>query len=170
MSFGRSIAAIAVAALAFTWQPVTAQAAKLVAKVDLSSQTMTVTHRGVVKYRWKVSTARRGKVTPTGSWSAKWLSRYHKSSRYNNAPMPYSIFYSGNFAVHGTNQVKALGRPASSGCVRLHPSNAAKLSLHPAWLRRRAKCAAAVAAHNRDLLAPRFALQSADIDDRERRP
>lgn len=127
MSFGRSIAAIALAALAFTWQPVTAQAAKLVAKVDLSSQTMTVTHRGVVKYRWKVSTARRGKVTPTGSWSAKWLSRYHKSSRYNNAPMPYSIFYSGNFAVHGTNQVKALGRPASSGCVRLHPSNAAKL-------------------------------------------
>ena len=41
--------------------------------------------------------------------------------------MPYSIFYSGNFAVHGTNQLKALGRPASSGCVRLHPSNAAKL-------------------------------------------
>ena len=127
MSFGRSIAAIAVAALAFTWQPVTAQAAKLVAKVDLSSQTMTVTHRGVVKYRWKVSTARRGKVTPTGSWSAKWLSRHHRSSRYNNAPMPYSIFYNGNYAVHGTYQTKRLGRPASSGCVRLAPAHAAKL-------------------------------------------
>ena len=123
----KSLAALAVAAIAFAWQPVVAHAGRLVAKVDLSSQTMTVTHGGVVKYRWKVSTARRGKVTPTGSWSAKWLSRHHRSSRYNNAPMPYSIFYSGNFAVHGTNQVKALGRPASSGCIRLHPSNAAKL-------------------------------------------
>ena len=88
---------------------------------------MTVTHRGKVKYRWKVSTARAGKVTPTGTWSAKWLSKNHKSSRYNNAPMPYSIFYSGNYAVHGTNQISRLGRPASAGCVRLHPENAAIL-------------------------------------------
>ena len=102
-------------------------AATLTANISISTQTMTVVHRGAVIGRWPVSTARRGKVTPTGSWSAKWLSRHHKSSRYNNAPMPYSIFYSGNFAVHGTNQLKALGRPASSGCVRLHPSNAAKL-------------------------------------------
>jgi lipoprotein-anchoring transpeptidase ErfK/SrfK len=41
--------------------------------------------------------------------------------------MPYSIFYSGHFAIHGTNQVKKLGRPASAGCIRLHPDNAAKL-------------------------------------------
>jgi lipoprotein-anchoring transpeptidase ErfK/SrfK len=55
------------------------------------------------------------------------MKRYHRSSRYNNAPMPYSIFYSGHFAIHGTNQVKKLGRPASAGCIRLHPNNAAKL-------------------------------------------
>jgi lipoprotein-anchoring transpeptidase ErfK/SrfK len=55
------------------------------------------------------------------------LSRYHRSSRYDDAPMPYSIFYSGHFAIHGTDQVKKLGRPASSGCIRLHPKNAAKL-------------------------------------------
>lgn len=108
-------------------QPNSASAAAVVATVDISTQTMTVTQGGVVKYRWKVSTARRGKVTPTGSWSAKWLSRNHRSSRYNNAPMPYSIFYSGNYAVHGTNQISRLGRPASAGCVRLHPSNAATL-------------------------------------------
>ena len=88
---------------------------------------MTVVHRGTVIGRWPVSTARRGKVTPTGSWSAKWLSRHHRSSRYNNAPMPYSIFYNGNYAVHGTYQTKRLGRPASSGCVRLAPAHAAKL-------------------------------------------
>jgi lipoprotein-anchoring transpeptidase ErfK/SrfK len=125
--FRKLFAGLGLAAMMAAAQPVAASAARLVATVDLSSQTMTVTHRGVVKYRWSVSTARRGKVTPTGSWSAKWLSRNHRSSRYNNAPMPYSIFYSGNYAVHGTNQVSRLGSPASAGCVRLHPSNAATL-------------------------------------------
>jgi len=104
-----------------------ASAATLTANVSISSQTMTVMHRGEVIGRWPVSTARRGKVTPTGSWKAKWLSRHHKSSRYNDAPMPYSIFYNGNFAVHGTYQTKKLGRPASAGCVRLSPDHAAKL-------------------------------------------
>ncbi|MBO6900718.1 MAG: L,D-transpeptidase [Rhizobiaceae bacterium] len=107
--------------------PVSANAASVVARVDISKQTMTVTQHGRVKYRWRVSTARPGKVTPTGSWSAKWLSKNHRSSRYNNAPMPYSIFYNGNFAVHGTNQVSRLGRPASAGCVRLDVSNARTL-------------------------------------------
>ena len=121
------IACLSLAAAVTAFQPSAASAARVVASVDLSTQTMTVTHGGVVKYRWPVSTARRGKITPTGSWSAKWLSRNHRSSRYNNAPMPYSIFYTGNYAVHGTNQVSRLGRPASAGCIRLHPSNAAIL-------------------------------------------
>lgn len=105
----------------------TVQAASVVARVDKSAQTMTVYHHGEVIGRWSVSTARPGKVTPSGTWTAKSLSRYHRSSRYDNAPMPYSIFYSGHFAIHGTDQVKKLGRPASSGCIRLHPKNAAKL-------------------------------------------
>ncbi|MGB7337147.1 MAG: L,D-transpeptidase [Salaquimonas sp.] len=97
------------------------------ARVDISQQKMRVYHHGVLKYVWPVSTARKGKVTPTGTWRAKFLSKNHRSSRYNNAPMPYSIFYSGNFAIHGTNQVKRLGRPASAGCIRLHPDHARQL-------------------------------------------
>ena len=99
-------------------------AALVEARIDLSEQKMRVYQNGKLKYVWRVSTARRGKVTPTGTWRAKWLSKNHRSSRYNNAPMPYSIFYSGNFAIHGTNQISRLGRPASAGCVRLHPDNA----------------------------------------------
>lgn len=101
-----------------------AQAARVEAHVDLSQQKMRVYKNGRLKYVWPVSTARRGKVTPTGTWRAKWLSKNHRSSRYNNAPMPYSIFYSGNFAIHGTDQISRLGRPASAGCVRLHPDHA----------------------------------------------
>jgi lipoprotein-anchoring transpeptidase ErfK/SrfK len=117
----------AVLALGIVFGASTGASAGIVAKVDISNQTMTVTHNGSVKYRWRVSTARSGKVTPTGTWTAKWLSKNHRSSRYNNAPMPYAIFYSGNYAVHGTNQVSRLGRPASAGCVRLDTGNAAKL-------------------------------------------
>lgn len=102
-------------------------AAPLVAKVDVSAQTMTVIYNGKVAYSWPVSTARKGKWTPRGTYSGQWLSRHHKSSLYNNAPMPYAIFFRGNYAIHGTNQIKRLGRPASAGCVRLHPEHAARL-------------------------------------------
>jgi lipoprotein-anchoring transpeptidase ErfK/SrfK len=123
----RVLAFILLAAAILVAQPVVSHAAQLVAQVSLSNQTMTVIHRGRVIHNWKVSTARRGKVTPVGTWSAKWLSRNHRSSRYNNAPMPYSIFYNGHYAVHGTDQISRLGSPASAGCIRLHPDNARKL-------------------------------------------
>ena len=54
----------------------------------------------------------------------KWLSRNHKSSIYDGAEMPYSVFFNGDYAIHGTRQVSKLGEPASAGCIRLHPKNA----------------------------------------------
>ena len=99
----------------------------IIAVVDKSDQKLHLYQNGLKKYSWEVSTARKGKVTPTGTWNAQWLSKHHKSSIYDNAPMPYSIFYHGNFAIHGTDQIDRLGMPASSGCVRLHPENAAVL-------------------------------------------
>lgn len=118
---------LAVASLMLGSSVLQASAAAIVADVSLSRQTMTVSQRGRVLYTWKVSTAGARKVTPTGSWSAKHLSRNHRSSRYNNAPMPFAIFYNGHYAVHGTNQISRLGRPASKGCIRLHPKHAAVL-------------------------------------------
>jgi lipoprotein-anchoring transpeptidase ErfK/SrfK len=116
------IAASAFIVLQFT--PVLASAANVVAKVNISKQEMVVTEDGVVKYTWKVSTARNGYVTPTGQYTAKWASLKHRSRKYNNAPMPYAIFYNGGYAVHATFDLKRLGTPASHGCVRLHPDNA----------------------------------------------
>jgi lipoprotein-anchoring transpeptidase ErfK/SrfK len=78
-------------------------------------------------YTWKVSTARRGHKTPTGNFKAQIVKKMHYSSLYNNSPMPYTIFYDGNYAIHGTGQTRKLGRPASHGCVRLHTKNAKKL-------------------------------------------
>lgn len=98
--------------------------AVLRAEVELFSQTMTVTYRGEVIGVWPVSTAREGKETPIGAWTAKWLSRDHRSSLYDDAPMPYSIFFEGDYAIHGTYQTSRLGQPASHGCVRLSTRNA----------------------------------------------
>ena len=76
---------------------------------------------------WPVSTARKGKYTPRGSYSPKSLPRYHKSSLYNNALVPYSIFFRGDLVAHGTNQTLRLGRPAFVLCMRLPTSNVAVL-------------------------------------------
>jgi hypothetical protein len=96
----------------------------VVARVDLSDQTMTVYVDERLAYTFKVSTGRRGYGTPTGRWNAAWLSPRHRSRKYNNAPMPWSVFFHDGYAVHGTTDLRRLGRPASHGCVRLHPDNA----------------------------------------------
>jgi lipoprotein-anchoring transpeptidase ErfK/SrfK len=101
--------------------------ADVVAHISLSEQKMTVVVDGVERHSWPVSTARRGKVTPVGSYKPQTLVRMHYSTLYNNAPMPWSIFFHGNYAIHGTTEVRRLGRPASAGCVRLHPENAKAL-------------------------------------------
>jgi len=101
--------------------------ARVVAKIDLSSQTMNVYVNGSLRHSWRVSTARRGYRTPTGSYSPKWLARMHYSSKYHNSPMPHSIFFHRGYAIHGTYAIRHLGRPASHGCVRLLPSHARTL-------------------------------------------
>jgi len=99
----------------------------LVARIDVSSQTMIVSQHGRVLYTWPVSTARSGYVTPRGQYKPTRMHKMWYSRKYDMSPMPYSIFFRGGYAIHGTNYVKQLGRPASHGCVRLHTANAATL-------------------------------------------
>ena len=55
-------------------------------------------------------------------WPPRWF-----STVYYNAPMPHAIFFRGGFAIHGSYDIARLGGPASHGCIRLHPSDAATL-------------------------------------------
>ena len=123
----KMIAAALVAAGILVASHVPGTAASLVAHVDISSQTMTVSNYGQTVYVWRVSTARSGYHTPTGSYRPTALRRMWYSKKYDNSPMPFSVFFRGGYAIHGTGAVKRLGTPASHGCVRLHPSNAATL-------------------------------------------
>jgi len=101
--------------------------ASVVAQISLSSQRMHVFVNGRSAYTWKVSTARPGYRTPTGTYKPYHLARRHYSTIYDGSPMPHSIFFYKGYAIHGSYETKHLGRPASHGCVRLHPSNAARL-------------------------------------------
>jgi len=94
--------------------------------VDLSSQTMTVRASGET-HVWPISSGKPGHPTPRGIFRPRALYVMVHSYKYDNAPMPHSIFFHGQFAIHGTNAVGALGRPASHGCIRLAPENAATL-------------------------------------------
>ena len=99
------------------------------ATVSLSQQMMVlrvVDRAGLAKtYLWKVSTGKDGYATPTGVWNPTWLSIDHRSKTYDNAPMPFAVFFTGGYAVHATDAVARLGQPASHGCVRLAKDNAA---------------------------------------------
>jgi len=92
-----------------------------------SALAQVVAHISVPRFNWAVSTARPGYRTPTGTFKPTALFRYHASTIYSGSPMPYSIFFLRGYAIHGSYETKYLGRPASHGCVRLHPSNAAAL-------------------------------------------
>lgn len=121
---GYAAAAAAAIMVVISLSPSPARA-DVVVKVDKASQSMSVLVDGEERYTWPVST---GLVnTPSGSYRPQAFSRHHRSSLFNNAPMPYAIFYDGHYAIHGTNQISRLGRRASKGCVRLHPDHAAVL-------------------------------------------
>lgn len=64
--------------------------------------------------------------TPSGIYNIDSMEKMHYSSKYNNAPMPWTMFFNGGIAIHGAtpSEFKLLGRKASHGCVRLHPDNA----------------------------------------------
>jgi lipoprotein-anchoring transpeptidase ErfK/SrfK len=99
----------------------------LAINIDLTRQVMTVSEHGASKYTWKVSSARYGYRTPTGTFRPSWMSKMWYSRQYEYAPMPHAIFFHKGVAIHATYATGLLGTPASHGCVRLAPRNAAAL-------------------------------------------
>ena len=96
--------------------------------IDKSRQKMTVSLDGVEKYVWPVSTGQAGYSTPSGTYTATSMNEIWYSKEWDNAPMPHSVFFrKDGYAIHGSYEVKNLGRPASHGCVRISPANATTL-------------------------------------------
>jgi lipoprotein-anchoring transpeptidase ErfK/SrfK len=96
--------------------------------IDKTKQQMTVFLDGVESYDWPVSTGKAGYSTPSGIFTATSMNEIWYSKEWDNAPMPHAIFFmKDGHAIHGSYEVKNLGRPASHGCVRISPQNAVTL-------------------------------------------
>jgi lipoprotein-anchoring transpeptidase ErfK/SrfK len=96
--------------------------------INKAKQKMTVFIDGIQKYDWPVSTGRSGYSTPTGNYTATSMNEIWYSKEWDNSPMPHSIFFmKDGHAIHGSYEVKNLGKPVSHGCVRISPENATTL-------------------------------------------
>ncbi|HQZ12784.1 MAG TPA: L,D-transpeptidase [Devosia sp.] len=104
-----------------------AQAGNLLVTIDIERQQMQVRIDGVTRHVWDVSTGRVGFETPPGRFQPIRMHKKYFSKTYDNAPMPYAVFFHGGYAIHGTTALDRLGSVASHGCVRLDPANAKAL-------------------------------------------
>jgi hypothetical protein len=102
--------------------------ASVLVTIDKSTQRMTVSVDGNLRWVWPISTGQLGHDTPSGRYTAFRMEADHFSKEWDDAPMPHSIFFSQTgHAIHGYLNTRRIGSPASHGCVRLEPGNAAKL-------------------------------------------
>ncbi len=111
------------------WAAIPAPAsADVLVSVDKGTQRMEVAVDGQPRYSWPVSTGVESYDTPSGSYRPFRMERAHFSKEWDDAPMPFAMFFTNQgHAIHGTNHVRNLGRAASHGCVRLSVRNAATL-------------------------------------------
>jgi lipoprotein-anchoring transpeptidase ErfK/SrfK len=102
--------------------------ATILINIDKAKQRMTIFLDGVESYNWPVSTGKAGYSTPSGTFTATSMNEIWYSKEWDNAPMPHAIFFmKDGHAIHGSYEVKNLGKLASHGCVRISPQNAATL-------------------------------------------
>jgi lipoprotein-anchoring transpeptidase ErfK/SrfK len=127
MSINRLIFLTAAAALAVLTFGAAARADLLI-EIDKTTQRMTVTVDGRQVYKWTVATGGIDYDTPNGVFKPFRMDIDHHSDEWDNAPMPYAIFFTdtGN-AIHGTYEQRSLGHAVSHGCIRLSLGNAATL-------------------------------------------
>ena len=123
----RFILASLLAVISLLALPAARAEANVLVRVNRSSQTMEVNVDGAPFYTWRVSTGRPGFGTPAGVFHPQRMAARWFSTVYYNAPMPHAIFFYGGFAIHGSYDIARLGGPASHGCIRLHPNDAAIL-------------------------------------------
>lgn len=103
------------------------------AYVNKSQQLMTLYVNGNVVGQYATSTGTAGRGTPNfdtrpdGRVYNRYTSTKYPGGDYDGlGNMPYAVFIRGGFAIHGTGRGNwpKLGRPASHGCIRIHPDNA----------------------------------------------
>jgi hypothetical protein len=101
----------------FNWFPEHSPSGPILIIVSIPDQLVHVYRNGIRIAASTCSTGKPGHRTPSGVFKILQKDKYHRSSTYNNAPMPNMnrLTWSG-IALHAGNLP---GYPASHGCVRL---------------------------------------------------
>ncbi|GAA4724521.1 L,D-transpeptidase family protein [Sphingomonas lutea] len=109
----------------FVWAASVPQAGETRIVIDLLTQTAYAYRGPQLVGASSISSAKTGKVTPLGFWSVLEKKKFHRSRKYDNAPMPFmQRLDEYGIALHGGANP---GYPASHGCVRLPMKFAEKL-------------------------------------------
>lgn len=89
--------------------------------VDLAHNQAWLIHEGhITRGPVAMSHGGQGKETPTGTFQVEWKDQNHKSAEFNNAAMPFSVFFApGGIAFHQGNP-----KNPSAGCVHLAKDDA----------------------------------------------
>ena len=99
------------------WMPELAPAGPVAAIVNLHTQHTQIYRNGIAIGYSSVSTGKRGYGTPVGRFQVLEKQRFHRSSTYNNAPMPWMVRLTWSGIAFHAGPLP--GYPASHGCIRL---------------------------------------------------
>lgn len=90
--------------------------------IDLSANQAWLMNHGTVSYGpVPITSGKPGYETPPGMFRVTFKDIDHRSSIYNNAPMPYSVFFNGGIAFHEGSLQRQ-----SHGCIHLSHAAAKK--------------------------------------------
>lgn len=104
----------------YFWDPKRAPDGPLFLVIDLNAQRVTVYRQGFLIGASTISTGSEGRETPTGMFTILEKQVMHRSSTYDDAPMPYmQRLTEKGVAIHAGNLP---GYAASHGCIRLPPA------------------------------------------------
>lgn len=97
--------------------------------IDLSRQRLNAWEGDTLVFSAAVSTGRSGEPTPAGVFAvqSKVEKAWMQGENYDVPNVPYAMFYSGNYAIHGAYWHEQFGSPVSSGCINLPIDQAAWL-------------------------------------------
>ena len=82
---------------------------------------------GRLENAWLVRGGARGLETVPGTRRVYWQHKDHRSSLFNGAPMPYSQFFYGGEAIHGSATMMDPRVGHSHGCINMYIEDAAEL-------------------------------------------
>lgn len=87
-----------------------------VACVDLASRQAWLVQNGRIVYGpTPIASGKRSSQTPIGRFKVLWKDKNHRSSEFNNAPMPYSVFFTSTGVAFHEGSLKR----QSAGCIHL---------------------------------------------------